>query len=278
MASCLIKQADLLPDILKACQHFDQSCVVFFCNSFCHICSNNGLNKRRIFRHGACFGTLPQNILGDEHAGHISGKAYIFTGFRIFCMNTKTVCIRICGKNNICIYFFCKLKSKCPGIFVLRVRIWNCREVSVRNLLFFHNINLCETKLTENSSDRNISGSVKWCVNDLHILGSLRDDLRVDALFFQLRDIFVIKIGSDDAEQILCSGFIFFHCFYHGKIRYFCYFCKNVFIMRRCDLGTVFPVYFISVVFSRVMAGCDHNTGNTAKLTDCKRKLRCGTK
>ena len=115
---------------------------------------------------------------------------------------------------------------------------------------------------------------MKWCVNDLHILGSLR----VDALFFQLRDIFVIKIGSNDAEQVLCSGFILFHCFYHGKIRYFCHFCKNVFIMRRCDLGTVFPVYFVSVVFSRVMAGCDHDTGNTAKFPYCKGKLRCWTK
>ena len=191
-------------------------------------------------------------------------------------MDAKTVCIWVCGKDDVRIHFFCKFQSKCPGIFILRVRIWNGREVSIRNFLLFHNINLGKAKFTEYSSNRDVSGSVKWCVNDLHIFRSLRDDLRVDALFFQLRDVFVVKISSDDAEQILCSGFIFFHCFYHGEIRYFCHFRQDVFVMRRCDLGTVLPVYFVAVVLSRVVAGCDHDAGDAAKFPHCKGKLRCG--
>ncbi len=95
-------------------------------------------------------------------------------------------------------------------------------------------------------------------------------------LFFQFCDITVIKIGSDDLNRPSALASSFFHGLYHGKRSYFCYFCENIFIMRRCDLRAVFPVYFVSVVFSRVMACGNHNTGNTAEFRTAKESSGVG--
>ena len=47
--------------------------------------------------------------------------------------------------------------------------------------------------------------------------------------------------------------------------------------MRRCNLCAILPVYFVSVVLSRVVACGNDDTGNAAEFTDSKRKLRCRT-
>ena len=44
--------------------------------------------------------------------------------------------------------------------------------------------------------------------------------------------------------------------------------------MWRCDLCTVLPVYLVAVVFSRIMARRNHNSGNAAEFAHGKGKLR----
>ena len=79
----------------------------------------------------------------------------------IFYTDTKTVCIRICCKNKICVNLFCKFKSEFKCLCCLRVRIADCREVSVRKLLLRYYIYILKTKLFQDSSCRNITGSMK---------------------------------------------------------------------------------------------------------------------
>ena len=44
--------------------------------------------------------------------------------------------------------------------------------------------------------------------------------------------------------------------------------------MRRGDLRAVFPVDLVSVVFRRIVAGCDVDAGYTSQMTDCIGQLR----
>ena len=46
-------------------------------------------------------------------------------------------------------------------------------------------------------------------------------------------------------------------------------------ILRCSDLCAVFPVYFISVVLRRIVAGCHHNTCGAVKLADSEGQHRC---
>ena len=78
-------------------------------------------------------------------------------------------------------------------------------------------------------------------------------------------------------EQSLLFCFCPVHHLNGGKIRHRINFCDNFLILRSSDLRTVLPVYFISIVFRRIVACSYHNTCNTAKLSQCKRKFRCRT-
>ena len=100
----------------------------------------------------------------------------------------------------------------------------------------------------------------------------------MDGLFFQFFHVTVVDFFSDRHKKSGFHGILFFHSLNLCKRSYFCNFCKDIFIMRRCDLRTILPVNFVSIVFSWVMACCDHNSWNTAKFTDCKWKLRCRAK
>ena len=184
MCTALLKKFDLLADVFESGQNLDQCHVISFCDCFCHIGRNNRLNECRVLRHGSVLGALTQNILCDQHTGHVSGEAYVFAGLAVFCVNAETVCIRVRCKDNVRIYFFCKLQRQCPCFLVLRVRISNGREVSIRLFLLFYNINLGKSKLAQYAAHRHVSGSVKRRVNDLHVFCSIFDDFRVDTLLF----------------------------------------------------------------------------------------------
>ena len=85
----------------------------------------------------------------------------------IFYTHTKTVCIRVCGKNKVCIDLLCQLKAKDKGFVRFRIRIAYRWELAVRQLLLRYNIYVVKADLFKDSSGRNITCAVKGCVYDL---------------------------------------------------------------------------------------------------------------
>ena len=61
--------------------------------------------------------------------------------------HTQTVCIRIGGKNQICIDLFRQLQSQRKGLIRFRIRIAHSREIAVRKLLLFDYMDVGEAKL-----------------------------------------------------------------------------------------------------------------------------------
>ena len=184
MCTALLKKFDLLADVFESGQNFNQCHVVGFCDCFCHICGNDRLNESRVLRHGSVLGALAQDVLCDQHTGHISGEAYVLAGLAVFCINAETICVRVGCKDDVSVYFFCQFQRQCPCFLVFRVRVSHRREVSVRHFLLFYNVNLIKAKLAQNAAYRHISGSVKRCVDDLHIFCRIFDDFRMNALLF----------------------------------------------------------------------------------------------
>ena len=97
-------------------------------------------------------------------------------------------------------------------------------------------------------------------------------------IFLQLFHITVIDRCADIFIQSGFDRLFFWHRLNGRIIRHRFYFIHNSGVMRRCDLCSVLPIYFISIVFRRIVACCHIDSGNAAKFSDGKRKFRRRTK
>ena len=135
-----------------------------------------------------------------------------------------------------------------------------------------------KSDLFHNSSCRDISCSVKRCVYDSDLILHLINGLLVYYLSLYLSDVFIINLLSNYLIQTCCCCRSLICSLYCRQIfdcqNFFC----NTFIMRRCKLCAIFPVYFVAIVFRRIMACCDIDTCYAAQLTYCKGQFRCWTK
>ena len=273
--STVLKSQDLLTDKLKSCQNLNEINAIAFCNGICQIAGNNCLDQSAVLRKASVYcSALSDLIVCKKTAGHISCQVMVFAVF-IFYAHTQTVCIRICGKNKIRIHFFCKLQTEFKGFGCFRIRIAYCRERAVRKLLLLNNIYVFKAQLLQDPSCRNISGSVKRCINDLQVFALCLNGILMDHLFFQLFHIGIVNLLTDHFIKACFFCLSLVHGFYSIPVGDRLYLSHDSGVMRRSDLSAVLPVYLVSIVFRRVMAGSDINSRNTAKVTDCKRKFRC---
>ncbi len=104
-----LKMMNLLADVLEAgeCLHIMKA--VLFRHCLCEIRRDNGRDKRRILRKRSVLGPLAENVLADQHAGHISCEADILSGLRILAVDTETVSIRVSSEDDIRIHLLCQL-------------------------------------------------------------------------------------------------------------------------------------------------------------------------
>ena len=274
----VFKSKDLLSDVFKSGKYFDEVYTVSLGDRICQVCCNNSLYKSSILRKASVYSlSLAQLIVCEKASGHVSGKVMILA-VPVFYTNAKTVCIRVCRKYDVCIYFSGKLQAKFKCLCCLRVRIADCREISVWKFLFRYYVYVLKSKLFKDSSGRDITGSVKRCVNDLEVLALCLDGIHMDDLFLKLCHISIINSLSNHFEKTCLHCFFLVHGLYGIPVGDCLYLAHDPCIMRWCDLCAIFPVNLVSVVFRRVMAGCYVDTCNASQMTYCKRKLRCRTK
>ena len=130
--------------------------------------------------------------------------------------------------------------------------------------------------LLHHSSGRDITGSVERCIHNGDLVLHLVNGLLVHNLGLYLGNILVINLLADHLVLARCRCGCLVRGLYRGQILNGQHLISNALVMRRCKLGAVLPIYLIAVVFRRVVAGCDVDAGNTAKLPDCKGQLRRG--
>ena len=79
-------------------------------------------------------------------------------------------------------------------------------------------------------------------------------------LLLQLLHVRIIDLFADhDIESGLLS-LLLVHRLHIMIIRHGVHLADDLFILGRCHLCAVLPVYLVSVIFRRVMAGCYHDT------------------
>ena len=202
----------------------------------------------------------------------------ILSGLGILDIHTQTVCVRICGKHQVCIFFLGQLQSQFKRLCRLRIWIADGRKIAIRKFLLRNDIDILKTDLSQHPARRNIAGSVKRSVHDLEILAHSLNAVPVDDLLLELLHIFVIDRCADHFIESLCHGILLVHGLYCGIICHSLHLIHDPFVVRRGNLGSVLPVYFIAIVLRWVVARCHIDTCHTSELADCKRKLRCRAK
>ena len=96
----------------------------------------------------------------------------------------------------------------------------------------------------------------------------------MDDLFLQFRNIAVVHFLAD---HFIEPGFLCFfpvHRLYRIIICHGLYLIHDALVVRRSNLGAVFPVHFVAIVFRRVMAGRNVDAGDRSQPADCIRKFR----
>ena len=89
----------------------------------------------------------------------------------------------------------------------------------------------------------------------------------MNRLLLQFLHVTVVDLFSDDLVKSCRNGIFFLHRLHLVKGCHLRHFRQDILVVRRCDLRTVLPVYLVAVVFSRIMARRNHNSGNAASFT-----------
>ncbi len=264
----LLKEFDLLADKLKACQHLDKPYLIILRDRPRHIGGHNGCHKSRILGHFPCRCPLTQDVFRNEHTGHVARERHIFAGLGIQRVDAQSVGIGIGRQHDIGVLLFRQLQreGECLGIF--RVGVIQGRKVGVGHLLLGHHVYVLEAKLGENPSHRHIARAVEGRVDDLHVLRHLRDHFGMDDLLFQLRHVLVVDLLADDHIETSLLRLFLVHGLYRVVIRYVIDLCDNLLILGRRHLRAVLPIALVTVVLRRIVARRDHDTRDTAKLSE----------
>ena len=145
--AALLKTKDLLSDILKSSQTLNQADSIRLCDCICKIRCNDCLNKSSILWQSLLFLNLADCILSKQASRHISCQRMILTSLCILYIYAKTVCIRICCQNKICVFLLCKCKCQFKCFCCLWIWIAYSRELSIWKLLLWNYINMSKAKL-----------------------------------------------------------------------------------------------------------------------------------
>ena len=189
-------------------------------------------------------------------------------------MYTDAVSIRIGGKNQVGADLFRQLKTEFKRLWRLGIRIPDCREITVRQLLLGNDRDMFEAGIPQNALYREIACAVERCVNDLQVIRYRIDGILVNDQIHHALVIRRIDIRADHGAKSLVLSLFTRHAQDVMVID-----CQNIIhntgIMRRCDLRAVFPVDLVPVVLRRVVTRRDIDAGDTAEMADSKRQLRC---
>ena len=191
--------------------------------------------------------------------------------------SANSVCVWVCGNYNICVNLFRKLYGKVKAVFKFGIWEINRREISVGFFLFRNNINVFKANFLKYSSYRLISRTMKRRVNNFKVISHFSYYVAVKRKFLYCGNVCVIKLWAK--FNIISAFFCLFKAyFFNFRYVYGVYFLHYFAVTRRRNLSAVFPVYFVTVIFCRVMACRNNYACRTAQMSYCKRKNRNRTK
>ena len=162
----LFKVEDNFTDVLKTCKNIFKFTAVLFTKLVDKFCCNDCLNQNRLFGKCAVCLAWRKNIICKHNAVFITWNKAV-AAIVIFNRNTYTVCVRVCCKKKVGLYFFAKFNTFLESLFNFRVWVRASGKVAVRKLLLRYNCNFFNTDFLKNFSYKFVACTVEWGINYL---------------------------------------------------------------------------------------------------------------
>ena len=197
----------------------------------------------------------------------------VYTVF-VFHPHSQTVCVRVSGQHQVSVHLFCQFQPQCEGFICLRIGVADCWEIAVWQFLFRNHIDIFKSQFFQYTAGRQISSSVKRRIHNFQIPAFRFNSIHMKYLFFQFLHICIVHFSANNLIFSLGNGRLFVHGENLVIVCHFLDFIHNTAVMGRRNLGTVFPVHFISIILRRIVAGCNINACRTAQMTKGEGKLR----
>jgi len=241
------------------------------CNCICKWCWYDRFHCYRILWHRTFLYTSCTNVVKKQNSDFISTDEFVRTIRTLHC-NTNTVCIRVSCKHQVCASLLCKVQSLLKCLENLRIRITTCCEISIWILLLRNNCNVCNSNVFQYLCDRNKSRTIEWTIYKLQSCCLAKSRANLSVLDCIIKSS--LTIIAHKTNQSLFNALCKWHVFCTSQnIRLLNLFINNC-CRIICHLTSIRTICFISIIFSRIMRCCYHNTCITIIITCCKWKSR----
>ena len=261
-------------DIFKTGEGLDDPDPIIQADRFAEIAGHDRFDHSAFVRQcSVLFFAL--GYIGDQKSACLVAVQGNISALSVGHLDRHAVGIGVCGNEHFGARVGAQLFRKGKGLWILRVRERDCREVRIRILLFGHNLKMCEAPLLRHLHHGYASRPVQGCIDDRDIkiqlfvraLGQREDIVHVAAvhLFSQHSDQALFNRMAEGNSLELVKHIQLFNTGQHAV--------RNL----TGNLGSVFPVHLVAIVFLGVVAGSHVDTGDRPQLSDSIGKFRCGT-
>ncbi len=240
------------------------------CHFVGQVGGDNGLDRHRVLRHFAFFYAALGDEVQQQHADLVAAEQLELAGLCVLHSNANTVAVRVGGQQQVRLHLFAQLQALLQRFPNFRVRVGAGGEVAVRHLLLLNDGHVLDADAVEDGGDAASAGAVERGVNNAEVrAGAVDDAFLLYPLEERLGDL--LRNGDDHAVR---HGFVVVGVLYVGKNIQLVHLCQNAVGHLGGDLAAVAAVGLVAVVFCRVMAGGDVDTGVTLEVTHGKGQRR----
>ena len=273
MRAVLFELLDLLGEELEAGEGLEALNAVLLGRRTRHFGGNDGLEDRRMRRHGVCQLLRGDDVIGEQHADLVARQGDVLAGL-VLEHDAGAVCVRVGADDEVNVVLLGEVDSQIEAFLVLRVRVLDGREIAVDLHLLRLADNVLVAEAAENFRNQTIACAVERGVNELEVVCNLLYAVRVDGNLDDLAEVRLVGVLAEHTDHAAPYGLIEVHGLNAGENIGRGHFLRDNVGLSRGQLCAVLPVDLVAVVFLRIVRCGDIDACDAAVVTDCEGQLR----
>ena len=238
-----------------------------------HLGRDDRRERGRVFRQRSLADVRRDDIVQQQHAHLVAGDGVVLP-VRTAHHDADTVGVRIGAEDEVAADLLGEVDGQIEALRVFRVRALDGRERAVEHHLLLDGDDLRHAQPVQRLGHKVPACAVKRRVDDLEAVGHAADDVRVDRLTQDVCEEGLVRLRAHELHQSLTHRIVKVHALDVVEDVQPLHVLGNCGGVLRRQLRTVGPVDLVAVIFLRVVAGRDVQSGRRAVVLDGERQLR----
>ena len=275
MRAGLFKLLDLLREELEAREGVEARNAVLLRRGARHLGRDDGLEHRRVRRHGVRQLARGDDVVDQQHADLVAGQGDVFAGL-VLQNDAGAVRVRVGADDEVNVILPGQLDGEREAFLVFRVGVLDRREVAVDLHLLGLADNVLVAQAAEDLGHQTVARAVERGVDQLKVVRDLLYAVRVDRNLDDLAEVGLVGLGAQDADHAVLHEFIVIAGAHAGEDIGRGHLLGDHVGLSGRQLRAVLPVDLIAVVLLGVVGRGDIDTRDAAVVADRKGKLGRG--